>query len=240
MNRRVPVLLHRLALITSEATIVVEVDEAAVASCISIVFHYTPSVVNEVLWHGLEEERMKRIGVVSVLAAAVLSSCVSVGSDLGDYFLLHGATLEKGPMGFVLTAPDENSLALRRVDAYSEEMRCEFSLQGVEDSDVQNGFLLLADDQGSTIVVGVYIGAKEYVIESTAVCEPIRVPADFDPTQVFNFSVLVDFRRGFVEVKTNEREIRASLVPHMKHVDRVGYHAKSTRTHFSEITIVGK
>jgi hypothetical protein len=183
---------------------------------------------------------MKKIIVMSLFVVFALVSCVSTGSGLSDYFFLHGATMEEGPMGFILTSSGGNAMALRRVGPYTEEMLCEFSLQIVEDNDFQNGFLLLSGGQeGITIVAGVNIETREYVIKGTGVVEPIRVQIDFDKTQVFNFSILVNFEKGFIEMKTNEREIGTSLAPNMKQVDRVGYHADSTRTHFSEIKIVG-
>ena len=187
-------------------------------------------------------EKMKKIIVVSLFAVFALFSCVSTGSILSDYFFMHGAILEEGPMGFILTSSNANAMALRRVDPYTEEMICEFSLQIVEDNDTLNGFLLLIDnDGGGTIVAGVYIGAGEYAIEGTGVNEPIRVPiGDFDQTQVFNISVLVNIKKGFIEMKINEREISTSLAPNMKQIDLVGYHANSTKTHFSEIKIEGK
>lgn len=185
---------------------------------------------------------MKKIIVVSLFAVFALFSCVSTGSILSDYFSMHGAILEEGPMGFILTSSNANAMALRRVDPYTEEMLCEFSLQIVEDSDILNGFLLLIDNEGEgNIIAGVYIDAREYAIEGTGVNEPIRVPiGDFDQTQVFNFSVLVNFKKGFIEMKINEREIGTGLAPNMKQVDLLGYHANSTKTHFSEIKIVGK
>ena len=54
-------------------------------------------------------------------------------------------------------------------------------------------------------------GGREYVIEGTGVADPIRVPVDFDQNQVFEFSIIVDFEKGFIEMKTNEREIGAAL-----------------------------
>ena len=185
---------------------------------------------------------MKKIIALSFVAAVVLASCITMGSNIKDYFFLHGAILEEGPMKYVFTAPDGNALAFRKVDTYKEKMHCEFSLQRFEDNDILNGFVVLAD-QGNpvnTIIAGVYIGAREYAIEGSGVNEPIRVPVDFDQAQVFTFSILIDFKRGNIEMKTNDREISTSLAPHMKQVDMVGYHAKSTKTHFSDITIKGR
>ena len=186
---------------------------------------------------------MKKIIVVSLFAVFALFSCVSTGSILSDYIFMHGAILEEGPMGFILTSSNENALAFRRVDLYTEEMLCEFSLQIVEDNDMLNGFLVLGGRGGElgTIVAGVNIGTREYVIKGTGVNEPIRVPiVDFDQAQMFNVSVRVNLKKGFIEMKTNEQEIGTALAPNMNQVDIVGYHANSTKTHFSEIEIKGK
>ena len=185
---------------------------------------------------------MKKVVAATLLAVSVLVSCVTTGHNIEDFFFLHGAILEEGPMGFILTSSNANALALRPVGPYSEKLVCEFSLQAFEEDGTRNGFLVLVDrgDPGGTIVAGVYIGAGEYAIEGTGVREPIVVPIDFDASGVFNFSVLVNFEKGFVEMKTNEREIGTGLAPRMKQVDVVGYHANSTTTHFSEIVTRGR
>ena len=186
---------------------------------------------------------MKRIIVLSLLTVSFLLACASTGSQLSDYFFLHGGVLEEGPMGFVMTSPGGNALALREVQVpYVEELVCEFSLQTFEPAEVMNGFLVLVDrsDPGGTIVAGVYIGAGRYAIEGSGVSEPISVPVDFDPAEVFNVTVLVSLTEGYVELQINDRVIGTGLVAHMTQVDVVGYHANSTRTHFSEIEITGR
>ena len=185
---------------------------------------------------------MKRSIVILAIGALVLGSCASTKSAVGDYFALHGAILEDGPKGFVLTAPTVNSLVLRRIDPYTEEMRCEFTLQRATDEGPQNGFLVLVDqgDPEGVIVVGVYIGGQEYAIEGTGVTEPIRVRVEMDQARAFDLTVVVDFRKGYIELLTPEREIGTSLASHMKKVDTLGYHAKETITQFSEIMIVGR
>ena len=186
---------------------------------------------------------MKKIIVLSLVMVSFLLSCVSTGSQLSDYFFLHGGALEEGPMGFIMTSSGGNALALRAVEVpYVEELVCEFSLQAFEQTEVMNGLLVLADqrDPGGTIVAGVYIGARRYAIGGSGVSEPISVPVDFDPAEVFNVTVRVSLTESFVEMEIDEQVIRASLVADMTQIDVVGYHADSTRTHFSEIEITGR
>ena len=71
---------------------------------------------------------MKRIGTTSFLVAALLLACATTGSVLEDYFFLHGAALEEGPLGFTMTGANENSMALRNADVNGEEIIYEFSL----------------------------------------------------------------------------------------------------------------
>lgn len=185
---------------------------------------------------------MKKVYIAAFLVMPALLSCVSTQSTLEDFFFLHGATLEEGPMGFVMNSPGGNAMALRNVGPFEEELVCEFRLQAVEGFEKMNGFLVLVDrgDPGGSIVAGVYIGAGEYSIFGTGVAESIVVPIDFDRAGVFTFTVLVNLREGWVEMKTNEREIGTALAAGMKQVDVVGYHADSTRTHFSDIHVTGR
>ena len=187
---------------------------------------------------------MKNVAVGALVLA--LMSCASTQSRLSDYFFLHGAVLEEGPMErpmrYTLTAPTGNSLALRRGDPYTKIMRCEFSLQRAVHDGPMNGFLVFADSEVPEAVVtaGVYIGGGEYAIEGPGVREPIIVAADFDRSGVFKISILVDFERGFIEMKTPEREISTGLAPQVTQFDTIGYAAKETRTRFSEVRIVGE
>ena len=186
----------------------------------------------------------KKKGLCTLFGLLVLFlfSCATTGSQLSDFFFLHGGNLEEGPMGYVFTSPGGNAMALRPVGPYSEEMVCEFTLQAYEQRDTMNGFLLLVDrgDPGGTIVAGVRIGAKEYVIEGTGVRERIAVPVDFDQMGIFHLTVMVNLKERFVEMKTKEREIGTGLSPGIKQIDVVGYHADSTKTHFSDVKITGK
>ena len=184
---------------------------------------------------------MKKDAVIILVAVLILFSCVSTGNTLEEFFFLHGAELEEGPMVFVFIAPNDNSLALKRVNTYTEEMVVDFRLQTAVGDGAMNGFLVLGEQENAdtTITAGVYIGGGEYVIEGPGVMAPIHVPIDFDRTGVFEFSVLINFEKGFIELRSRDREIGTGLAPHMIQVDLVGYHAKSTRTHFSEIKITG-
>ena len=110
-------------------------------------------------------EYMKRTTVISVLMATLILSCATTGSVLEDYFVLHGAGLEEGPLGFTMIGVNENSMALRNVDTHGREIIYEFTLQAAGDTEYKNGFLILSDqDSGATIVAGVYIGAQEFAI----------------------------------------------------------------------------
>ena len=184
---------------------------------------------------------MKRIGTISFLMVALLLSCVTTGSVLEDYFFLHGAALEDGPLGFTMTGSNENSMALRNIDTHGEEIIYEFSLQAAGDTEYKNGFLVLSDqDSGFTIVAGVYIGAREFAIFGSDVAEPQNVQAELDWDQVFNVSILANFENSIIEMKINDRQISTTLVPEMKQANLVGYHASATKTHFSEVTIIEK
>ena len=74
----------------------------------------------------------------------------------------------------------------------------------------------------------------------TGVAEPINVRADLDWDQVFSISVLVNFESGIIKMKINEMEISTTLISEMKQANLVGYHARSTRTHFSEVKVIRK
>ena len=181
---------------------------------------------------------MKKI-MTGVLIAAVFLSCVTTDTKSHeDFFTLHGGAIEPGPMGYIVTGENVNSMAVKHIEPYTGVITCNVSLQIVEYNDILNGFLLVSDQEnGGIIKAGVYIGAGEYAIEGSGVVEPIRIPVDFDQNQVFHFSLLINFEKGFIEMKTNEREIGTGLASNMKQVNLVGYHADSTKTHFSEIEI---
>ena len=175
-------------------------------------------------------------------AAILLASCATTAGGAEDFSTVQGATLKEGPKGILFTAQGGNAMALRLVKPYTKQLRCELSLQAAPSDDVMNGFLFLGSRQApeSMILSGVYIGARQYAIEGLGLERPIRVPGDFSDDEVFNISVLVDLEKGFVEMNINGHEIGTRLVSHLKQIDMIGYHAKSTATYFSRIELSGR
>jgi hypothetical protein len=185
---------------------------------------------------------MKRYVVVALVVIPLLLSCVSNEGSLDEFYFLHGATLERGPLGFTLTSPDVNALALREVGPYTEQVACEVTLQAQEGADRKNGFLVLADrgDPGGTVLAGVHIGGGEYAIWGSGVSEPVSVAADFDRNAVFEVQVLLDLVGRFVRMRVGGREFTAGLAESVTAIDVVGYNAESTTTHFSAIHVNGR
>ena len=188
---------------------------------------------------------MKRFSWTVVMSALSIAGCLSIGGgdSLDRYTVSLGAELEKGPLGYTMTATEgSDGVALRPVGPFQEELVCRFTLKTDLPDGVRNGFLVLSDqqDRGRTIVAGIYIGAREFAIEGSGVTEPITVPVDFDQSKEFEVTVIVNFKQKFVEMRTSEREIGTGLASHMQQISDMGYKVNDTRTHFSRVKISGK
>ena len=184
---------------------------------------------------------MKKCSIAVLLSALLVVSCLSFGGrDVPSQYTLHnGATMEKGPMGFLLTASADRGTALRPIEPMAGQLVCRFTLKSALSEGTRNGFLVLGQqlDPAKTIMAGIYIGAREFVIEGPGVTEPINVQIPFDQSKEFAVTIIVNFKKGFVEMQTAEREIGTGLAPHMQQITHIGYMVNNTSTHFSRIEI---
>lgn len=187
---------------------------------------------------------MKRVFIIAVVVILLCTGCATTSNreKAGDYRLENGAQLTDGPLGYIMTAPDTDALALREVTPYGEKMTVTFTMKTDLPDETRNGFLILrdAENYNTAIFAGIYIGVKEFTIEGPGVAESIVVPVEFDQNKEFKITVIVDFKERYIEMQTAEREIGTTLALHVGKINEVGYKVNSTRTHFSRLTIKGK
>ena len=152
------------------------------------------------------------------------------------YKVLNG-TLEKGGLGFVLSADKDKVASATKKVSYKNTLHVQCKMSSQVTGSARNGFIVFGDSTEQARA-GILVGARQYMIDGSIVKEA-KEQQKFDQNKVFELDVTVDLQKKTVVLKVDGHEVKTTITKVPAVISYVGYIAGNAKTEFSELQVSG-
>jgi len=155
-------------------------------------------------------------------------------------FKAFGGTVEKGGIGFVLTADkDKNAIAVKKTEkSFKNTVLIKGQMKSALGSGVRNGMIVFGENPSKTASASVLMGAGTVGIKGLFI-DKVEKKYKLDPGKVFDIELTVNLKEAKVSLKVDGNELTAKMKGKPASINYIGYGAWSTKTEFSELQISG-